>query len=461
MTPIRAALVASEAVPYAKTGGLADVIGALPKYFGAAHVEASVIMPRHKGIDVRPDNTISIEMNGMHRVGVARKENFLFIDYPQYFDRNGLYGDAKGDYPDNCERFTLFCKAVTALVTERGFDVVHCHDWQSGLVPLYLKRAHSDAKSMFTIHNLGYQGKFPADKFTLLGVEKEYFTPQGLEFYGDINFLKAGIVYSDMVTTVSKNYAREIQTPELGFGLDGVLRMRGGDLRGIVNGIDYGEWDPGSDKLIYATYDDFDGKRQNKVRLCEDLVFDTARPLIGMVSRIAGQKGFDLLVCAMDEIIGLGFNMVILGFGEESYHRKLEDLQKVYAGRFSVCLKFDNRLAHRIYAGSDFFLMPSKYEPCGLGQLISLRYGAVPIVRQTGGLADTVTEYDKDTGSGNGFLFGPYTARSLADAVARALDVFSDRTAFEKLSHGCMKYDYSWKRSAAEYAKLYRNLLAP
>lgn len=458
---MRVAFVASEAVPYAKSGGLADVVGALPTYLEELGVQATVIMPRYRKIEGKEEKYIDLDMQGRYRVGVRRQDGFLFVDYQEYFNRDGLYGDAHGDYADNCERFTLFCKAVNTILEQNEYDVVHCHDWQSGLVPLYLRIRKAKVKSVFTIHNLGYQGKFPKAKFPLLGIGKEYFSPEGLEFYGDINFLKAGIVYSDAVTTVSKNYAEEIQTQELGFGLDGVLRMRARDLHGIVNGIDYHQWNPESDDLLYEKYSGYAGKCNNKALLCADCCLDAKRPLIGMVSRIAGQKGFDILVCAMDEIIKLGYNMIILGYGEESYHNKLMQLQNVYHNRLSVNIKFDNRLAHRIYAGSDFFLMPSLYEPCGLGQLISLRYGTVPIVRKTGGLADTVIEFNRDTKSGNGFLFTQYKGEALVSAAERAREVFAEPEIFEELSERCMKYDYSWEKSAAEYAKLYTFLINP
>ena len=266
-------------------------------------------------------------------------------------------------------------------------------------------------------------------------------------------------MYADAVTTVSENYAREIQTPELGFGLDGVLRARRRDLRGIVNGIDYREWDPAIDTMLYEKYQDFGGKQRNKERLCAACGLDGARPLIGMVSRIAGQKGFDILLEAWDTLIEQGYSMIILGFGEEAYHAKLAARAKRWPRRISVHIKFDNALAHRIYGGSDFFLMPSLYEPCGLGQLISLRYGTVPIVRKTGGLADTVSEFDAASMAGNGFLFTPYTAPALAEAAARARLVYADPVRFRQLSDNCRGYDYSWARSARKYLELYEGLL--
>ena len=458
---MRVLFVASEGVPHAKTGGLADVVGALPRHLNRSGVDTTTLLPKYKGIEIPIKEKMTVRMNGVHQVGVGRHEGFLFVDYPEYFDREGLYGDSRVDFKDNCERFGLFCMTVLQIIERHGYDIVHCHDWQSGLLPLYMKRSRSVAKSVFTIHNLGYQGRFSKDKLRVLGLPENYLTPEGVEFHGDISFLKTGIVYADTVTTVSENYAKEIQTPELGFGLEGVLRARARDLHGIVNGIDYAQWNPELDDLIYAQYSNFGGKQANKVGLCRDNYLDAQRPLIGMVSRIAGQKGFDILVCAMDEIMKLGFNMIILGLGEESYHEKLRKLANVYHGRLSVNIKFDNRLAHRIYAGSDFFLMPSLYEPCGLGQLISLRYGTVPLVRRTGGLADTVFEFNTDSNSGNGFLFDEYSGQAIVGAAERAVGVFNDTGTFRQLAEGCMQYNYSWAESAKKYNDLYRSLKSP
>jgi starch synthase len=453
--------VVSEAVPLAKTGGLADVAGALPQYLNRMGVETSLLMPKYKGIIAPSVRKLKLKMLDVHEVQICQTGNYLFVDYPDFFERAGLYGDRNGDYADNCERFTLFCMAALRVIQEGDYDIVHCHDWQTGLVPLYMKRSRIEAKSIFTIHNLGYQGKFPAGKFPILGLEKSYMTSGGLEFYGDMSFLKAGIVYADKVSTVSRTYAREIQSPELGFGLEGVLRARSGDLHGIINGIDYSQWNPESDDLVYENYSNFIGKQKNKKALCSDNCLAADKPLIGIVSRIAGQKGFDILLCALDEIIKVGFNVIILGLGEEAYQRKLERLSNVYHGRLSLNLKFDNRLAHRIYAGSDFFLMPSLYEPCGLGQLISLRYGTVPIVRKTGGLADTVFEADRTADKGNGFLFTDYSGQALFEATRKALSVYKEPDAFRKLSEHCMSYNYSWNESAKQYRHLYEGLHNP
>jgi starch synthase len=456
---MRVAFVTSEAIPYTKTGGLADVCGTLPLILGKLGVETFIITPRYKQIHATKIMELTVDFNGQKRIDVYKDNSTYFIDYPEYFFRDGLYGTPSGDYPDNCERFTLFSRSVIELLKKTKFDIVHCHDWQTALVPLYVKKEKLDIKSVFTIHNLGYQGRFPREKFPVLGIGWEYFTPEGIEFYGDINFLKAGIIYGDIITTVSPTYAREIQTPEFGFGLDGVLKRYRHKLSGILNGIDYEIWNPEKDTYIYNPYADFRGKQKNKIELTNECLLDFDKPLIGMVSRIAGQKGFDILTKILDDIVTLNYAFILLGFGEEQYCEKLTRFRNAYPGQISINIKFDEILAHRIYAGSDFFLMPSRYEPCGLGQMISLRYGTVPIVHKTGGLADTIMQFDPADISGNGFIFEPYSAESLLDALKAAYSIYSRKEIFERLSEDCMKYDFSWRRSADEYKGIYEKLL--
>ncbi len=455
---MKVVFVTSEAVPYAKTGGLADVAGTLPTYLEKLGIDTCIIMPMYKKYDAEKILELDVELNGIKKVEIFRKDRTYFVSSPEHFYRDGLYGTPAGDYPDNCERFTLFAKSVIALLDKIEFDIVHCHDWQTGLIPLLVRRNNISAKTVFTIHNLGYQGRFPKEKFPLLGIEWDYFDIEGIEYYGDMNFLKAGIIYSDIITTVSPNYAQEIQNYENGFGLDGVLRKYNHKLFGILNGIDYSTWNPETDALIYARYSDYEGKLKNKFELTNECLFEFARPLIGMVSRIAGQKGFDILLKALDDIMALDYNIIILGFGEEEYCQRLKKFEEAYPGRIIVSIKFDETLAHRIYAGSDFFLMPSKYEPCGLGQMISLRYGTVPVVHRTGGLADTVFQYDAAAGSGNGFLFESYSAESMIQALSQARTVYFMTDKFKNLSEVCMKYDYSWNRSARQYGELYNKL---
>lgn len=455
---MKTALIASEAVPYAKTGGLADVVGALLKHLPRIGVETFLYLPRYRGIKADFFTEIEIPFAPAPRVKIFRRDNAFFIDHPAYFDREGLYGTSQGDYPDNLERFTLFNRAVEYLIRQNPVDIVHCHDWQTGLLPLYFKEKPIAAKTVFTIHNLGYQGRFPAACYSLLGLSDKYFTPEGIEFYGDINFLKAGIVFSDAVTTVSENYAQEIKTPEFGCGLDGVIRQRSSDLRGILNGIDYDLWDPLRDPALAEPYRDFAGKQRNKQALVQECNIDYHRPLIGMVSRIAEQKGFDILNEIFDEIICLGYSFVLLGTGDEAYEKKFKAYEEIYRTQVSVSLKFDDRWARRIYAGSDFFLMPSRYEPCGLGQLIGLRYGAVPVVRRTGGLADTVIEFNPESMTGNGFLFDEYQGAALLQALQRARPVYLKSDLFAAMVEFGMRQDYSWRRSAGKYQELYLKL---
>ncbi|MEO0137501.1 MAG: glycogen synthase GlgA [candidate division WOR-3 bacterium] len=455
---MKIAFVTPEAVPYAKTGGLADVCGALPVYLTNLGLQVSLILPRYQGIMGEKIMDVEVDFGGRKKIAIFSDGKAYFVDYPAYFQREGLYGTSAGDYPDNFERFTLFAQAVVCLLKEVKFDVVHCHDWQTGLIPLYIKKYGLNIKTVFTIHNLGYQGRFPVEKFPALNIEWDYFTPEGIEFYGDINFLKAGIIYADAVTTVSPTYARQIQTPEYGFGLEGVLTKYRDKLYGILNGIDYRIWNPENDPLIYEPYTNYAGKKKNKSALTSELLLDARRPLLGMVSRIAGQKGFDILIKVLDDILTLNYCFVLLGFGEEFYCEKLKKFANSYPGQISVNIKFDEKLAHRIYAGSDFFLMPSKYEPCGLGQMISLRYGTVPIVHKTGGLADTVFAFDPVTLAGNGFVFDTYSPESMLDTLKYAHTIYCQETIFAQLSENCMKYDFSWNNSAKEYKNLYQKL---
>ncbi|MEO0128135.1 MAG: glycogen synthase GlgA [candidate division WOR-3 bacterium] len=458
---MKIAFVTPEAVPYAKTGGLADVCGTLPLYLRDLGIQTNIILPKYKGIGGEKFIDLEVEFEGNKKtIPVFTDGIAYFIDYPEYFNRDGLYGTPSGDYPDNCERFTLFARAVIALIKKVKFDIVHCHDWQTGLVPLYIKKYGIDSKSVFTIHNLGYQGRFSREKFPVLGIEWDYFTLEGIEFYGGLNFLKAGLIYSDIITTVSPTYAKEIQTHEFGFGLEGVLQKYNQKLFGILNGIDYKIWDPQNDKYIYEKFSDYIGKKKNKLGLTCELCLDSKKPLIGMVSRIAGQKGFDILIKILDDIITMNYNFVLLGFGEEYYCEKLKKFGDAYPGQVSINIKFDEHLAHRIYAGSDFFLMPSKYEPCGLGQMISLRYGTVPIVYKTGGLADTVIQFNPESLTGNGFIFETYSAQSLIETLKFAYYVYIREEIFSKLSENCMKYDFSWNNSALAYKNLYQKILA-
>lgn len=476
--------VSSEVAPFAKTGGLADVAGALPKYIQALGHDVRVVMPKYRqveesGADLKKTG-ITVYCNIVERTvsaGVVESRlgesvPIYFIEQDRYFDREGLYGTSVGDYEDNAERFIFFCKSVVALCEEMGWqpDILHCNDWQTGLIPAYLSVLYRDSEfwgrvaTVFTIHNLAYQGQFWHLDLPMTGLPWDVFTPEGLEFYGKINLLKAGIVFSHVINTVSKRYAQEIQTPEMGCGLDGVLRARAADLYGVLNGVDYSVWSPEVDELIPARYsiNDLSGKRVCKEALLRafDIEVDLQRPLIGMVGRLVAQKGFDILAEVIDEILGSNVSFVLLGTGDERYETMFRDLPKRFPGRAGVKIGFDNPLAHLIEAGSDMFLMPSRYEPCGLNQMYSLRYGTVPIVRATGGLDDTIEDFDEANNTGNGFKFEPYTGDALLACVRRALETYGDADAWGGIVKRGMAADFSWDRSAREYVELYRKALS-
>lgn len=472
---------ASEVAPFAKTGGLADVVGSLPRALADQGHEVRVVLPRYRRVDpdvygLRHRATFSVPLGAWkERCDVlegrlGRSVTALFVQKDIYFDRPELYGTPRGDYPDNAERFVFFSRTVLELCRTDGFlpDIIHCNDWQTGLVPVYLKRLVrpdeplARTRSVFTIHNLAYQGLFPAADLPLTGLGAEEFTPRSIEFWGRMNFLKAGIVFADAVTTVSSTYSREIQTPEEGFGLDGVLRDRAADLSGIVNGIDPREWDPARDRAIAKPYSAARpaGKQACRQALLKELGLPQGKdPVIGMVSRLTDQKGFDILMDALPDILALGTRVVILGSGDERYHRQLGEHARSTPDRLQVLLRYDESLARRIYAGTDLFLMPSRFEPCGLGQMHALRYGSVPVVRRTGGLADTVADYDERTGTGTGFVFDEYAPTALTACVQRAVAAFRDQAAWQSLMQAGMRVDFSWERSAREYENVYQKVV--
>jgi len=476
-------LIASpEAVPYVKTGGLADVAGALYMEYRKMKKDARIVLPLYKSIKegkVPPlDTGVTIKVPVGDKVTAGRifsDESTFFIECDEFFDRREFYGTPDGDFSDNASRFVFFSRGILETCKAIGFkpDIIHCNDWQTGLVPLYLKTIYKadtffeKTATLLTIHNLGYQGLFPASDMSLTNLGWDVFTPEGLEFYGKVNFLKAGIISADVLSTVSVTYAKEILDREYGFGLDGLLRARTDDLFGVINGINYDEWDPARDKFIPANYayPDISGKAICKKELMkaafkirED---DTAGrlPLVGVVGRLSEQKGLDLIIQAVPELLSSGARLVILGKGDERYHRSLREISKRYKGMISVTIGFDETLARRIYAASDFFLMPSKYEPCGLGQLISLRYGSIPVARKTGGLADTIQDYEPLTLRGTGFLFSDYTSGAMMEALKRAFCVYTDKDKLKKMRDEGMKADFSWKRSAARYIELYKDAL--
>ncbi|HEV2282848.1 MAG TPA: glycogen synthase GlgA [bacterium] len=476
----------SEAVPFAKTGGLADVAGALPAALTETGCDVRVVLPGYRSIDrVKfgfraigragvPLGTTQTEVEFLEgRLHGGRVPAYLVAHDPS-FGRAGLYGEGGRDYEDNLERFTVFGRGVLALPDRLEWtpDVLHCQDWQTGLVPVWLReerraRRLERAATLFTIHNLAYQGLFPPERLPVTGLGPHLFTPKGIEFYGKVNLLKGGLVFADRLSTVSEQYAREIQTPEFGCGLEGVLRERAADLAGILNGVDYGAWDPSTDGHIAARYtaDDLTGKAvcTRDLRRTQRLDDTPDAPLVGMISRLADQKGFDLVAAVLDRLIAAGAQFVLLGTGEPKYHELFAAFGTRYPGRVSVTLGFDDALAHRIEAGADMFLMPSRYEPSGLNQLYSLRYGTVPVVRETGGLADTIVDATPDAvarGVANGFVFEAYEPAALREAVERALRAFRDRRVWTQLQQTGMRQDFSWRRAAGRYVETYRRAIA-
>src|ERR1700683_2814407 len=470
------AFAASECVPFSKTGGLADVVGALPRALVAAGHQVSVYVPRYRQTKLSDAQTvvrsITIPFDDHYRFcsvvtgGSHSGVRFYFVDYPPYFDREALYGTSAGDYPDNAERFALFSRAVLEASKVLGVpNVFHCHDWQSALIPVLLRTQYAedpaflDVGTVFTIHNMGYQGLFPPDTLPLLTLPWDLLTIDKMEFFGQVNFLKGALVSSDFITTVSRKYSHEIQTAEFGFGLEGVLRDRAATVTGILNGVDYDEWSPQADKFIAAKYSpaDLSGKAKCKQDLLAAFGVanpDTRLPVIGIVSRFAAQKGFDLIAQIMDRMAREEMIIVALGNGDKQYEEMFARMEKQFPQKIAVKIAYDNAVAHKIEAGSDMFLMPSKYEPCGLNQIYSLKYGTVPIVRATGGLDDTIDPYSPKTGQGTGFKFEPYEAAALLGCIREALETYRNAPAWQKVQANGMAKDFSWRASAGEYAQL-------
>ncbi|MDP2905627.1 MAG: glycogen synthase GlgA [Candidatus Omnitrophota bacterium] len=461
---MKIAFCASEVVPFAKTGGLADVAGALPLALEAAGCEVIVIMPGYEVVR-RSSSVVRRLKEGISYAVIGKNIKVYFIENDKYFGRDGLYGGKSGDYPDNLERFSYYCRRALELLKEINFraDIIHVNDWQAALIPVYLKSIYSqdtfykNTRTVLTIHNLGYQGLFPREEFSKTGLDPGLFNIDGLEFYGKINILKGGLEFCDVITTVSPTYALEIQTAELGFGLEGVLRERGSRVFGILNGLDYSVWDPAVDNLIAKDYSihSLEDKYINKEDLQKScgLTPDKETMLAGIVTRLAEQKGLDILTPVIGNICKMGLQLVILGTGDLKYHRLLQKAAKKYPGLISLNLKFDNRLAHRIYAGADLFLMPSQYEPCGLGQMISLRFGTIPLVFKTGGLADTVN-------IDNGFVFDKYSRQDLLAAGKQAAAAFRDKAGWRARMERAMRCDFSWEGAAKAYLKVYEKALS-
>jgi len=470
---------ASEAAPFAKTGGLADVVDALPREVARQGHQVSVFLPLYSSVRSHIDKEIKYAVrsitipfphgnrfagivNGGSREGVQ----YYFVDCPEFFDRQGLYGNNGDSYADNAERFGLFCRAVLEAAKILGVpDVFHVHDWQAALLPVLLRTVYrtdpllEKAAAVLTIHNAGYQGWFPPSTTEQLLLPWELFTYDKLEQFNTFSFLKGGAVYSDLITTVSPSYAGEIQTPEYGNGLDGALRERSADLRGILNGVDYNEWDPATDGNLAAHFNplDLSGKRDCRKDLLHAFGLEVSdeSPVIGICSRFASQKGFDLLEQIAGRLAERDVAVVALGTGEPYYEKFFRDFAFANASRFSVQIRYDDAMAHKIEAGSDIFLMPSRFEPCGLNQIYSLKYGTVPVVHATGGLDDTVEEWNPSQKTGTGFKFKQYEAQAFLDAVDRALSAFYDKAQWLKLMENGMAQNFSWEKPAEEYIRAY------
>ncbi len=480
MSQLKIWFAASEVVPFAKTGGLADVAGSLPKALKKMGVDIRVVMPKYGMIDSK--YTSQMKFLGSCEVQLSwRKQycgvfqldyegvTYYFIDNEYYFFREWYYG-----LYDDGERFSFFSKAILEVLPLIDFkpDIIHLNDWQTGMVSLLLDahyRHRPDGfyqgiHTLLTIHNLKYQGVFPKSVLSeLLDLDWRYFNIEGVEFFDQVNFLKAGISYSSCISTVSRTYAEEIKYDFFGENLQGVIRRRAGDLYGIVNGIDFEVNNPETDPRIYVNYnkDDLSGKYENKRRLQEDLGLDVRNdvPVVSLISRLVDQKGLDLIKAMMSELMDLGIQFIVLGTGDKHYEDMFKHAQYQYPGRVSANIKYDGTLAQRIYAGSDMYLMPSLFEPCGLSQLFAMRYGTVPVVRETGGLKDTVEPYNVYTREGTGFTFANYNAHEMKDAVVRAIEIYNNKEEWEALVKRCMSRDFSWTNSAKEYENLYREIL--
>jgi starch synthase len=481
---MRILLASSEVHPYSKSGGLADMVAALAKALGRAGHQVGLVTPLYSGIidrfpQLQPfDWWMELPLGGSRvpaNVWTATPSpgvTIYFVDHPPFFSRAELYGEAGHDYPDNAQRFIFFSKAVVQLARYLPWrpEIVHAHDWQAGLAPiLMLHQRLTDGwvnvpRTCFTIHNLAYQGNFPRAAYDLTNLPLDYFNPNGLEFYRYMSCLKAGVVYSDLITTVSPRYAREITTEEFGCGLDAILRQRQSSLVGILNGVDYDEWNTEHNPLLPHRYSagDLAGKASIKGALQAEfgLPVRPAVPLFASITRLAEQKGVDIQLGALEEMLAADMQFVLLGSGAPEYEMAYRTLQKRHPGKVAVRLGFNNTLAHHIEAGADFFLMPSRYEPCGLNQMYSLRYGTIPIVRVTGGLDDSVVDITEDLETANGIKFRDYSVRALAKAMRKALVLFERPDLLAHYRRNAMLADFSWDRTANEYVAAYRRILA-
>lgn len=460
MAKLKVLLASSEVVPFAKTGGLADVAGSLPIALEELGVDVRVIMPKYASVKVEGNSTT-----------IGKNVKVYFVENDDYFNRKELYGDKFGDYKDNLDRFVFFSRQILERCKAEGFapDIIQCNDWQTALVPVYLNTIYkfdpffARTKTLYTIHNLAYQGLFPKEEFPKIGLDWVLFHMNYFEFYGKVNLMKAGIVYADAISTVSKTYAEEILTQEFGCGLEGVLKTREKVLFGILNGIDYNLWSPEKDKKIFKNYsvDTLQDKYLNKEMFQKEMNLKVDRniPMFGMITRLAEQKGADFVADIIDKLLNMKTQFVLLGTGDNKYHVIFEKIAKKYPTSASISLKFDAVLAQKIYAVSDLFFIPSRYEPCGLSQMISFKYGTIPVVRQTGGLKDTVQEFNTKTGEGTGFTFIEPKSEELFKAVKKSLMIYKDKPLWMSLVKYVMGLDYSWEASAKEYITLFNRII--
>ncbi len=477
---MRILMVTPEANPFARSGGLAEVIASLAAALAKLGHQVNVVMPLYRQVREAgyplafTGHTLSIPMSWkalsaeIYHAELDTGLNYYFVGQDALFNREGLYGTEYGDFEDNAERFIFFSRAVLEMMIalELDLDVCHCQEWQTGLVAVYLRTLYHDRPQfqqlavLYTVHNVGYQGVFSSYDLPLTGLGWELFSPKALEYYGKINFMKGGLIFADLLNTVSNKYREEILTEEQGFGLEGVLRERAEELYGIVEGVDYQRWDPARDPHIAAPYgpDDLGGKRICKEALIRhfDLGLPMDRPLVGMTTRLYERKGIDLVENILDDLMRLEVGFVLQGTGEERHHFLLQEISQRHPGRIGLFIGFGEELAHQIIAGSDLFLMPSHYEPCGLDQLYCLRYGTIPVVRATGGLDETIQVYDFQNGKGSGFKFSGYTPAELLGTVQQALTLYEDQTAWQKLMQNNMKLNFSWDLVAPKYVELYR-----
>lgn len=484
--------VSSEVMPFVKTGGLADVSSALPKYLSDLGHEVRIVIPKYGAVDQRKfkihevvrlkdiqirigNKDVVFSIKSCFLPGPKVRVQIYFLENHEYYgSRNGLYVDPKTekDYPDNDERFILLGRSVPELIARLGWvpDIIHCNDWQCGLIPTYLKTVYKNyenfdlLRTLFTIHNIDYQGEFPKSSFEKTGLPEELNSERGILLNGKLNFMKSGLMFADVINTVSETYANEIRTKEeLGLGLKNVLAKRKNDLFGIVNGIDTNVWNPEKDKHLVKKYSskDVENKAENKIELANKfgLKYDPNIPIVAVISRLYSSKGIELIVDAFKEIMSLKLQFILLGTGDKKYHNFFDKMSWKYRDKFACYLGFNDELAHIIEGGADIFLMPSLVEPCGLNQMYSLAYGTVPIVRETGGLADTVIRYDEKTEEGNGFVFKKYEAEAMVKELKRALKLFEDKKIWSKIMRNGMKMDFSWTASAKRYIELYKTIL--